>query len=1064
MAMGRLRAAALALGWVSASAQATIVAADAGDVVGEGSSGGAALEAIVVRAPVVGATTPPATVIGSKGTLEMDDLFAMNVEVPAPWTASAPQVLPGRETLVDGMINLPWTLNTPRFSASRCTFATQGLGGPINAFKTTWQETKPGDMTGFEFVRKARDDDSHGRNTADRCGSAHDDVADRLVVGDHGGYLDIYDVSNACRLTYVETTDLASGAVTCAVTDVVLIHYLGESRAYAACGDEGIVISTYLTAPTSTAPTRVGVNRVDALTVFRWGSGLTWVAAMDRDAGMVELWDVASGVDSPMPITFVSDPLFNNWKDAAAHPTTDGVVYTCGPGLLRWDLFAQPATYDIIADVSKCHSIVIYKDRMYASIGETVYVVDLAKTPDASSTQSSANASLVVSETATMSKSATVPSNQTQSSTTAGVSVSETATMSKSATVPSNQTQSSTTAGVSVSETATMSESATVPSNQTQSSTTAGVSVSATATMSDLVTIPSIPVQSSTTAGAVISETATMSELATVPSTQTQSSTTPGVSVSATAAVSDSETARSQSSTTAGAVISETATMSDSETAHSAPTQSSESAHPRSTSAPAAHRAPQGISEGQRETLNSLGTWTAAAGGGGLGAVRGLGCDVDDVDLGLGVPLDFEFSPTGLALGAGRMRYLVGAVVANVGVVVVTAAVMVGAARCAPVGGAGASMNQRLAALRAPGLLLIPYVFLLPGTCLAAGRILFAGGPVTVPAYGVSAMGLLVCCASPCILYRTVVGKVGAKARLVDDPRLGAPGSDGAMAPGRRRVVYRFVFGEQIWVSSGRESYFADKMGVVFDSYRAGLQHMLIVEVLMSLLLCFLAAIRPGRGPLCHSRNTAICLMFFAWLVAVVKYPPFLAPLQNYWTQLIAVCNAGALLLMTLAIALEENGVLSEIAGVLLIHSALLTMGRGVYDVGAYTLDLYIQRRSGAWADARRGDVLMDVCLQEGSLCSEEGDGDPFACATTPRVESAAEMSYHSPVSPTSRSSSAAQGFSTTSAFRYLPQGQRPPARVQALSLASLPSPKSAHLPRTPPSRRSRAHFAPVLH
>eukprot|EP01063_Lacrimia_lanifica_P001976 TRINITY_DN11028_c0_g1_i2.p1 TRINITY_DN11028_c0_g1~~TRINITY_DN11028_c0_g1_i2.p1 ORF type:complete len:1233 (+),score=98.94 TRINITY_DN11028_c0_g1_i2:54-3701(+) len=373
-----------------------------------------------------------------------------------------------------------------------------------------------------------------------------------------------------------------------------------------------------------------------------------------------------------------------------------------------------------------------------------------------------------------------------------------------------------------------------------------------------------------------------------------------------------------------------------------------------------------GVSAKEREKLEDLGVLASVGGGGQLGVFRALGCSVDDVDLGLDEPLDFEFSPTGIALADSKMRYLLGAVVVNSFIMAGCTAVVLAVAAFVPLAGADASMTRRLAALRAPGMLMIPFMLLLPGTCLAAARLLFSGEAATYM-YVVAALGLALCCVSPYFLYRTVVSHVKDMAYLTDDPRCAARDASTSDNAGHRQQkpltgwmlsVYRFAFGEQIWVSRGGDSYFADKMGYVFDSYRAGQEHMVLVEVMLSVALCFLAAFRPQGGAMCHLRNSVISLMFVAWLAAVVVQRPFLAPLQNYWTQVIAALNAIALVTITVGIAANAgpDGFQVEVTGFCLFWSAILTIGKGVYDMMSYTVDFVLKRRAGAWEAARENE------------------------------------------------------------------------------------------------------------
>eukprot|EP01063_Lacrimia_lanifica_P010271 TRINITY_DN1699_c0_g1_i2.p1 TRINITY_DN1699_c0_g1~~TRINITY_DN1699_c0_g1_i2.p1 ORF type:complete len:786 (+),score=107.48 TRINITY_DN1699_c0_g1_i2:291-2360(+) len=357
--------------------------------------------------------------------------------------------------------------------------------------------------------------------------------------------------------------------------------------------------------------------------------------------------------------------------------------------------------------------------------------------------------------------------------------------------------------------------------------------------------------------------------------------------------------------------------------------------------------------------ISGVGSGMAPGAAGKLALIRNFGCEVDDVDLGFDEPLDFEFHPTGVALGRGRARYLVGAVVMNLTLLIAFLGLCVGGAvLLATV--TDRTFEQSLAVLKSPGLLLVPYMFLLPGTCLASARLLFSPHVIGTPYAVLGGIVLVFVCASPVLLYTCIIRHVSAEAHIVADPRLFLASeivSDelrSGVLSGWKRMVYAFMFGDYIWVSYGG-SYFCDTTGLVFDSYKEGRAWVLLAEIGLNILLSFMSAWKPADSTQCHVRNGIISVAFLAFFGAVAWMKPFLAALDNAVATALAGMTAFALVAITIGIAgeLGSDGVVFGISAWCLLLSALLVMAKGLYDLIVYAVDVFLERRQGARDEAR---------------------------------------------------------------------------------------------------------------
>eukprot|EP01063_Lacrimia_lanifica_P012627 TRINITY_DN1928_c1_g1_i7.p1 TRINITY_DN1928_c1_g1~~TRINITY_DN1928_c1_g1_i7.p1 ORF type:complete len:719 (+),score=67.89 TRINITY_DN1928_c1_g1_i7:114-2159(+) len=374
---------------------------------------------------------------------------------------------------------------------------------------------------------------------------------------------------------------------------------------------------------------------------------------------------------------------------------------------------------------------------------------------------------------------------------------------------------------------------------------------------------------------------------------------------------------------------------------------------------------PVGEVGGGTDTLSGLTSLASGGPAGRFALLRATGCYVNDVDLGFGTALDFEFHPLGVALGSGPERYLVGAVVLNivlvlgVGGVSFCCAIVFCKRNAYPT-------SYGLALLRLPGMMMVPYLALLPGLALVSGLLIFfprmSASGVSV-ALGV--VGLVVICIVPVMLHRRVLRHVADKAFLMADPRLYPQAGyetvvlkGRCLDLGRWRGLYRWCYGDYLWVSVGFDSGFADQLGVVFDSFTQRSMHTVQVEIALHLFLGFISAWKPPPGMYCNVRNGIISVLFCAFLAFLLWRRPYVAAVDAQASLLVASTTALAMVLMTAAIATEAPRSDSG-AGVWAASSWLLYIGtvvmcaKGVLDLCLIAFDICIGRRMGTRAYAR---------------------------------------------------------------------------------------------------------------
>eukprot|EP01065_Artemidia_motanka_P000382 TRINITY_DN10168_c0_g1_i1.p1 TRINITY_DN10168_c0_g1~~TRINITY_DN10168_c0_g1_i1.p1 ORF type:complete len:1353 (+),score=249.67 TRINITY_DN10168_c0_g1_i1:99-4157(+) len=427
----------------------------------------------------------------------------------------------------------------------------------------------------------------------------------------------------------------------------------------------------------------------------------------------------------------------------------------------------------------------------------------------------------------------------------------------------------------------------------------------------------------------------------------------------------------------------------------------------------------------------------AAAGNAGkLAALANIDCVLDDVDLGE-KPLDWEFHPLGKPIGDHSHRYFLGAVVYNPLIVLCFLGALLTVILVMTYG-LGNSFAHSAGTVKCPGLCYLPVMFLLQGTSLAASNMAF--NPGKAPTY-VAIIGVCVLAGSLGLLgflWFTILRPLVFCARVVPDPRLAKRAAPGQPAPlvGKKRKLYKFLFGEYIWVSTpskgGRlNDKFVEQLGLFFESYRATKQWFVLAEMGNMISLSILAVIPVHSTTACHLRNSGISVLLggFLWLVARCR--PYQSQLDNLVSMFMALLMFFAVLFSSIAIIIGEPGdtvdVLLIAAADLLLVSAILLMVKACYDFLLYLYDVKISRRAGV----RRGVRMMDGSKQPGGRLlrvpdSMPDDDDEEMRPLSTSARKPGSMMLHPPMTPMSPDSV------------YMPSGSVSPAP------AAPPSPPSS--------------------
>ena len=355
-------------------------------------------------------------------------------------------------------------------------------------------------------------------------------------------------------------------------------------------------------------------------------------------------------------------------------------------------------------------------------------------------------------------------------------------------------------------------------------------------------------------------------------------------------------------------------------------------------------------------------------------ALMNVECKVDDVDLDHAEPLDWEFHPLLFGIGTHNHKYFLGAVVSNIGILLVFLLVNYCMA-LVQTSCFGISWGTALFYVRAPGLLYLPLIWLLMGTSMAASGMAFF--PSRAPA-AVAVLGWIVligCASLPLVMWRMLLRPARFHATNVPDPRVnedaaqicGKYTGDDEMQKkvltGWQRHAYIMVFGRELWVrKDGADENYVAKWGLFFETYRGNYHWFSLVEMVQIMFLAFSSAWKPTTFEMCVTRNVMITIGLAAFFFAIA----YLRPYNSTFDYIVACLMSGmmfvAVALMSIALIMKGEpkdtvSTISEIAGFLLLISAMLLAFKGAYDIILYLVDIFIGRRKGALDAAAKGSV-----------------------------------------------------------------------------------------------------------
>ncbi|KAJ9467785.1 hypothetical protein DIPPA_27924 [Diplonema papillatum] len=376
-------------------------------------------------------------------------------------------------------------------------------------------------------------------------------------------------------------------------------------------------------------------------------------------------------------------------------------------------------------------------------------------------------------------------------------------------------------------------------------------------------------------------------------------------------------------------------------------------------------------------------------------------CKVEDVDLD-DEPLDWEFHPLAFSIGNHKKKYFVGALVGNTCLCAGFFAAQYLVA-WAIMSIWSISWGTAVFFARAPGLVAIPLMALLTGTALSSFNLaLYPHSAGTLPSI-VGAVGVAVCILFPLILWNCLFSLPQFKAATVPDPKLAlheegssfltkdTPSgsshhyeSPDVFSSSWTKSAYIFAFGRRVWVRhSDAPPFWVEQWGMFFEGFKQGFHWFSLVEIVEILCISLLSVWRPVEFAPCMSRNLLLTVVVSGYFGSIVYYRPHNAPLDLWVSVLTSGTTMLAIILISVSIALRGNPAwlveaLTTTSAVLLLISALFTLGKGVYDITLYFVDLRIGRRKDARkldkAYNRTSPQVRGVNAQELSLWESTDD------------------------------------------------------------------------------------------
>eukprot|EP01065_Artemidia_motanka_P045425 TRINITY_DN6681_c0_g1_i1.p1 TRINITY_DN6681_c0_g1~~TRINITY_DN6681_c0_g1_i1.p1 ORF type:complete len:625 (+),score=165.73 TRINITY_DN6681_c0_g1_i1:161-1876(+) len=336
------------------------------------------------------------------------------------------------------------------------------------------------------------------------------------------------------------------------------------------------------------------------------------------------------------------------------------------------------------------------------------------------------------------------------------------------------------------------------------------------------------------------------------------------------------------------------------------------------------------------------------------GVLANLDCAVDEVDLQEGKPIDWEYHPARIGIGShAPTQYYMGAVVCNAAIVTACLLGLLGLSWLLAKWTRG-PVAEMQGNLRTPGLVFVPCYVLFQGFSLSAAHLVYSGSAVGAVNCLVGWLGLALSLGLPVLLHNRVLRQDRFAAYRVADPKL----ADDAATPltGLRRKLYIGLYGRRVWSSVG-DTVFVQRFGVVFESCRQRTHKFVLVDCVHVLLLSAFAAWRPRSVAECHARTAFIFVQLVVHAILVIRLLPYVSVVDNTVAGANSVIVSVAILLFGVAMYLHtENSArqpLFDIAGWLLLISAILCAAKGMLDFVLYCVDIQVGRKTAAWEMAK---------------------------------------------------------------------------------------------------------------
>ena len=275
---------------------------------------------------------------------------------------------------------------------------------------------------------------------------------------------------------------------------------------------------------------------------------------------------------------------------------------------------------------------------------------------------------------------------------------------------------------------------------------------------------------------------------------------------------------------------------------------------------------------------------------------------------------------------------------------------------------------------------------------MAAANLAFTPSDAPLPVAVFGAVSLALCVATPFALWYSILRRSRFHALCVQDPFLSRSaaeqlGMSGQLLYGVKRRLYIFAYGTLVWVRTDDEptGVFVEQYGVLFEQYRPGMHCFALVEMASIIVVALISVLKPHTTTTCTLRNLAVVATLAVYFLLLLCWRPYNARLDHLTTLIASGSTLLAVVFMTVVLMMKGSpeglsSVLMNMAGVLLVVSAVAVFFKGIYDIVLYVLDIFIERRKTAFHCARQRGLEV----WEAELATSASDRDDDTVLTTP--------------------------------------------------------------------------------